>query len=127
MRGSGLLDHGLADAAGHGVEALADRLRQFRLARSEHFGDGAHAALHLGLRLQDAGHPRLGVARVIGGFRGSHGARLGRPPQRDHSARNRPRSSKTAKLKAWPSVMVVAPSWATGSERMDDRSFMGRA
>ena len=83
MRRFGLLGHGLAEPAGHGVEPLADRLRQFRLPRAEHFGDGAHAALHLGLALQDAGHPRLRVAGMVGGFRGGDRARLGRPPQRD--------------------------------------------
>ena len=46
-----LLGHGLAEPAGHGVEALADRLRELGLPCAEHIGDRAHAALHLGLRL----------------------------------------------------------------------------
>jgi hypothetical protein len=83
MRGFGLLGHGLAETAGHGVETLADRLRQLRLASPEHFGNSPHAALHLGLALQYAGHPRLRVARMVGGFRGGDRARLGRPPQRN--------------------------------------------
>ena len=33
--------------------------------------------------LQDAGHPRFGIAGMVGGLRGSDRARLGRPPQRD--------------------------------------------
>ena len=83
MRRLGLLGHGLADAAGHGVEPLADRLREFGLPCAEHFGDRAEPALHLGLRLQDAGHPRFGVAGVVGGLRRGDRARLGRAPQRD--------------------------------------------
>ena len=83
MRRFRLLGHGLAKTAGHRVEALADRLCEFGLPRPEYFGDGAHSALHFGLALQDAGHPRLGVAGMVGGFRGSHRTRLGRPPQRD--------------------------------------------
>ena len=74
---SGLLAHRLADTAGHGVEPLADRLRQLRLPRAEHFGDGAHAALHLGLALQNAGHARLGIAGKAGGFLGGDGPRPG--------------------------------------------------
>ena len=83
MRRFRLLGHGLAEAAGHRVEPLADRLREFRLPRAEHFRDGAHAALHFGLALQDAGHPRLGVAGMVGGFCGSEGPRPGRTPQGD--------------------------------------------
>lgn len=42
-----LFRHGLADAAGHAVEAFADRLIELRLARTEKFRHGLHAALHL--------------------------------------------------------------------------------
>jgi hypothetical protein len=46
MRGLGLLRHGLANAVGHSVQPLTDRLRHFRLAGAENFGHGLHAALH---------------------------------------------------------------------------------
>ena len=83
--------------AGHGVEPLADRLRQLGLPRAEHLGDGAEPALHLGLRLQDAGHAGFGVAGMVGGLRGSDRARLGRAPQRDDQRDEQARNSNAPK------------------------------
>ena len=83
MRGLGLLGHRLAEAAGHGVEPLSQRLGELGLPGAEHFCDRAHAPLHLGLRLQDIRHPRLRVTRMIGGLGRRRGARLSRAPQRD--------------------------------------------
>ena len=83
MRRARLLGHRLAEPAGHGVEPLADRARQLGLPRAEHVGDGAHAALHLGLRLHDVGHARFGVARLLGGFGRGDGPGTRRTPQRD--------------------------------------------
>lgn len=60
-----LFRHGLADAAGHAVEALADRLVELRLARTEKFRHGLHAALHLRLALQDLGHPYFRITRTV--------------------------------------------------------------
>ena len=114
MRRLGLFGHGLADAAGHGVEALADRLVEFGLAGAEHVGGSAHAPLHLGLRLQDAGHARLRFAGVLG--------RLGRGKARAEAERqsetinatSRHRNSTLRPASAWPSVNTAAPSRAIG-------------
>ena len=43
--------------------ALAERLSQLRLARTEHLRHGAEPSLDLGLRLQHCGHAFFGVAR----------------------------------------------------------------
>ena len=83
MRGARLLGHRLAEPAGHRVEPLADRARQLGLPCAEHIGDGAHAALHFGLRLHDAGHPDFGVAGMLGGLGRGGGAGARRTPQRD--------------------------------------------
>ena len=81
MRRFGLFGHGLAKPAGHGVEPLADGLRQFRLTGTEHLGNCPNTSLHFGLGLQYAGHTGLGVASVVGGFGGSLGTGLARAPQ----------------------------------------------
>ena len=109
MRGARLLAHGLADAAGHGVEPLADRLGQLGLARAEHLGHRAEPALHLRLRLQDAGHPGVHLARPVGRFR--------RPPCAPATARQSAAASATISTRkhaatppsAMPSEIVVAP------------------
>ena len=99
MRRFGLLGHGLAEPAGHGVEALADRLRQFGLPCAEHLGDRAEPALHLGLRLQDAGHAGFRVAGMVCGLRRSCRARLGGTPQRDDQRDEQARNSNAPKAK----------------------------
>ncbi len=73
MRRLGLLGHRLADAAGHGVEPLADRLGEFGLARAKDLGDRAEPPLHLRLRLGERRHLRFGLSPAIGRLRRCRG------------------------------------------------------
>ncbi len=87
VRGAGLLAHRLAEPAGHRVEPFGDRLVEFALPGSEHFGDGRHPALHFRLRARDLGHARLRLAGCRGRVRRSSCPRARRTHQR-HDQQN---------------------------------------
>ncbi len=100
MRRFGLLGHGLAEPSGHGVEALADRLRQLGLTRAEDFGHCAEPALHLRLRLQYAGHARIRVAGMVGGFGCRHRASLCGAPERRNQRDEQAQKQRTRRRPA---------------------------
>ncbi len=76
-----LLGDRMAEPRAHPIKPFADRFRQFRLPAAEHLGDGAHAALHLGLRAGDLRHAGFCLASALGCLHGSQRAGPARAPQ----------------------------------------------